>query len=50
MIRVFDNGGLIAEIVPELWLLNRYNVQLRAPFTEEHAGDMTVLVRQQRAE
>jgi diadenylate cyclase len=48
MIRVFYGGALIAEIVPELWLLSRHSVQLRAPFTEEHAGDLAVLVKQPR--
>jgi diadenylate cyclase len=49
MIRVFDDGALIAEVVPELWLLSRHSLQLRAPFTEEHAGDMAVLVKQARS-
>ncbi len=48
MVRVFDDGALIAEVVPELWLLSRHSVQLSAPFTAEHAGDMTVLVKQPR--
>jgi hypothetical protein len=48
MVRVFDGGALIAEILPELWLLSRHSVQLRAPFTEEHAGDLAVLVKQPR--
>ena len=28
MVRVFDKGQLVAEIIPELWLMDRYNVQL----------------------
>ncbi len=44
MVRVFDDGKLIAEIIPELWLMDHYNVQLRTPYTEEHAGDLAVLV------
>jgi DNA integrity scanning protein DisA with diadenylate cyclase activity len=44
MVRVFDNGGLIAEIIPELWLLSHHNVQLRAPYLEERQGDIAVLV------
>ncbi|MER3426738.1 MAG: hypothetical protein C4334_01360 [Pyrinomonas sp.] len=46
MVRVFDAGSLIAEIMPELWLLSRYNVQLRGPFTEEHVSDLAVLVKE----
>ena len=44
MVRVFDDGKLVAEIIPELWLLDRYNVQLRAPYREEFQGDLAVLV------
>jgi diadenylate cyclase len=46
LVRVFDDGQLIAEVLPELWLLSRYNVQLRAPFSEEHVRDLAVLVSQ----
>jgi len=45
MVRVFDAGKLIAEVLPELWLLNRYSVQLREPFSE----DLAVLVTQDNA-
>ena len=44
MVRVFDDGRLVAEIIPELWLLNRHNVQLRRPYKEERQGDLAVLV------
>jgi DNA integrity scanning protein DisA with diadenylate cyclase activity len=46
MVRVFDDGKLIAEVLPELWLLSRYSVQLRAPFSEERFRDVAVLVTQ----
>lgn len=44
MVRVFDDGRMVAEIIPELWLMDRYNVQLRAPYREELQGDLAVLV------
>jgi hypothetical protein len=44
MVRVFDDGKLVAEIIPELWLMDLYNVQLRAPYREELQGDLAVLV------
>jgi DNA integrity scanning protein DisA with diadenylate cyclase activity len=44
MVRVFDDGKLVAEIIPELWLMDRHNVQLRAPYREELQGDLAVLV------
>ena len=46
VVRVFDHGTLIAEVLPELWLLSRYSVQLRAPFSKERFRDLTVLVTQ----
>lgn len=46
LVRVFNDGNLIAEVLPELWLLNRYSVQLPAPFSEEHFHDLAVLVSQ----
>jgi DNA integrity scanning protein DisA with diadenylate cyclase activity len=44
MVRVFDDGNMVAEIIPELWLMDRYNVQLRAPYREERQGELAVLV------
>jgi len=38
-----DDGKLVAEIIPELWLMDYYNVQLTAPYEEEHVGDLAVL-------
>jgi len=43
MVRVFDDGKLVAEIIPELWLMDHYNVQMPKPYEEEHVGDLTVL-------
>jgi DNA integrity scanning protein DisA with diadenylate cyclase activity len=43
MVRVFDDGKLIAEIIPELWLMDRYKVQLPVPYEEERVGDLAVL-------
>lgn len=44
MVRVFDNGRLIAEIIPELWLLSHHSVQLRGPYREERQGDVAMLI------
>jgi DNA integrity scanning protein DisA with diadenylate cyclase activity len=43
MVRIFDDGKLVAEIIPELWLMDHYNVQLSAPYKEEVVGDLAVL-------
>jgi diadenylate cyclase len=45
MVRVFDNGGLIAEIIPELWLLSHHKIQLCGPYLEERDADIAVLVQ-----
>jgi hypothetical protein len=46
MVRIFDDGKLVAEIIPELWLLDHYNVQLAKPYQEERIGDLSVLTAQ----
>lgn len=46
LVRIFVGGVLIAEVLPELWLLSRYSVQLPAPFSEERFRDLAVLVSQ----
>jgi len=43
MVRVFDDGKLVAEIIPELWLMDHYNVQLSKPYEEERVGDLAVI-------
>jgi DNA integrity scanning protein DisA with diadenylate cyclase activity len=43
MVRVFDDGKLVAEIIPELWLMDHFNVQLPTPYKEERVGDLAVL-------
>jgi diadenylate cyclase len=43
LVRIFDDGKLVAEVIPELWLMDHYNVQLAAPYQEEHVGDLAVL-------
>jgi DNA integrity scanning protein DisA with diadenylate cyclase activity len=45
MVRIFDGGQMISEIMPELWLLSRLNIHMRAPFSEEHVNNLTVLVK-----
>jgi diadenylate cyclase len=28
MVRLFDHGALVAELIPELWILNRHDIRL----------------------
>jgi diadenylate cyclase len=43
VVRIFCHGKLKAEIIPELWLMNRANVQLRGQVQEEHYNNLAIL-------
>ena len=47
MVRVFDDGQLVSEITPELWMLGRYSSYLEGlPSTTRRGGDeLTVVSR-----
>ena len=35
VVRIFDRGEIVIEILPELWLLNRHGIHISAPFTTQ---------------
>jgi hypothetical protein len=37
----------MAEIIPELWLLRRHEVQLQGPVTREDIGDLAIVTPRQ---
>lgn len=43
IVRVFDDGELISEILPELWLLKRYGLHIKKPYITRRGRDMTVV-------
>jgi diadenylate cyclase len=45
-VRVFKSGSLIAEILPELWLLGRYSSFLTGPVRTDREDTVAVLVRE----
>ena len=47
VVRVFCHGKLVAEIIPELWMID-HAVQLRGPVQREQVGELTVLTPNQR--
>jgi hypothetical protein len=49
MVRIFDGGALIAEIIPELWLINRHIVNLPPPYDQHDIKDLSVLTRIKKA-
>jgi diadenylate cyclase len=42
MVRVFDNGELISEIIPEIWLLKTYISQIKGIYSTRSGGQLTV--------
>ena len=45
VVRVFDDGELVSEIIPELWLLSRYTHHLSGPVREQKHENITVLAK-----
>ncbi len=43
IVRVFCHGDMVGEILPEVWMMNRYNTQLKGAVQEEHVSDLAVL-------
>jgi DNA integrity scanning protein DisA with diadenylate cyclase activity len=43
VVRVFDNGELVSEIIPELWLMSRYSHHLEGPYRERSDAHVAVL-------
>ena len=43
VVRLFCHGSLIGEIIPELWMLKRYDIQAGGPLIKETAGDLAVI-------
>ncbi len=43
VVRVFIEGTIRAEVLPELWLLNRHRAQLQGPVHEEQFSNLAIL-------
>lgn len=48
VVRIFCHGAMVAEIIPELWLMNRGLVQMRGPVSEDRVRDLAVITPQRR--
>lgn len=44
MVRIFDDGELVSEIVPEFWLLRRYSSQIIGPASQKKVQDQVTVV------
>lgn len=42
-VRVFDDGDLVNEIFPELWLLSKYDTHIKGTYIESRNKDVTIL-------
>lgn len=45
MVRMFDDGELISEIIPEVWMMNGYSSQVQGPTYTRSQDNITVLSR-----
>jgi DNA integrity scanning protein DisA with diadenylate cyclase activity len=46
VVRVFHQGHLEAEVIPELWLISRHTLNLRGPVHQDRMQDMAVFTSQ----
>lgn len=47
LVRIFDHGELVSEIIPELWMLSRYSLHLTRPYLEKTEEQLTVLSKEE---
>jgi hypothetical protein len=45
MVRVFDNGSIVGEIIPELWMLRQYGAQFNEQLVSEAVTEEDVITR-----
>ena len=43
VVRLFCHGALIGEVIPELWMMKRYDVQNSGKLVKETVGDLAVI-------
>jgi hypothetical protein len=48
VVRLFCHGALIGEIIPELWMLKRYDFQASNSMVKETVGDLAVITPRRR--
>ncbi len=49
VVRVFDDGEIVGEILPELWLISRASIYIRQPQIEERPEEkITVVVKESK--
>jgi diadenylate cyclase len=48
VVRLFCHGSLIGEIIPELWMMKRYDIQAGGLMLKETVGDLAVITPRRR--
>jgi diadenylate cyclase len=48
VVRLFCHGEMIGEIIPELWMLKRYDFQDGGPIVKETVGDLAVITQRRK--
>jgi len=43
VVRVFSQGRIIAEIIPEIWMLGRESIQIERPYVESKTADLHIV-------
>ena len=43
IVRIFIDGQIVSEIIPEIWLLKRYSTHLEGPYLKRNFDEMAVL-------
>jgi DTW domain-containing protein YfiP len=46
IVRIFDAGRLIAEIIPEVWLFAKEATRIKGPCREKTVGDVKIISQQ----
>jgi len=45
VVRVFARGQIVAEIIPEIWMLSRESIQIDGPYVESKIGGLQIVAR-----
>ncbi|MFW6172129.1 MAG: DNA integrity scanning protein DisA nucleotide-binding domain protein [Elusimicrobiota bacterium] len=47
IVRVIDDGYIVSEIIPEIWMLEQSSLHLEGPYSEQKGEHMTVISKKQ---
>ena len=46
IVRVFNQGQMVAEIIPEIWMLGRESIQIEGPYVEQKTAGLHIVACQ----